>query len=152
MGQPSDPSKPSAKSFECTKCGGTNHNPKYCRWKGRSDPRESRGASSHNRVGAITKKPKDGTRESEISEVLEDAMTTMHTVTISRSYVCLGPILTTKVNLEGIPVKASVDTGSTSTIVSLKFLVEALSKRNQTSPLLSGASVLSNGSSTLVHY
>ena len=145
-GQSSVPVKgpqPSTKSFKCTKCGGTNHTAKYCRWRGRSEPGEARGASqtaaqaSQNRVGAITEKsdepkqPENSTREAEIGAALEDAMTTMHTVTTSQSDARLGPTLTTEVKLEGIPVKALVDTGSPSTIVSLKFLVEALAKQKK---------------------
>ena len=71
--------------------------------------------ASQNRVGAITEKsdepkqPENCTREVEISEVLENAMATMHTV---QSDTCLGPTLTTEVKLEGVSVKALVDTGS----------------------------------------
>lgn len=55
-------------------------------------------------------------------------MTTMHTVTTSQSDICLGPTSSTEVELEGVPVKALVDTGSPTTIVSLKFLILWLNK------------------------
>ena len=58
-------------------------------------------------------------------------MTTMHTVTTSQSDAHLGPTLTAKVKLEGIPVNALVDTGSPTTIVSLKFLIDALAKQKK---------------------
>ena len=58
-------------------------------------------------------------------KVLENAMATV------QSDTCLGPSLTTEVKLEGVSVKALVDTGSPSTIVSLKFLVDALAKQKK---------------------
>ena len=145
-GQPSAPAKvsqPSTRPFKCSKCGSTNHIAKYCRWRGRSEPGEARGASqpamqaSQNRVGAITEKPDEPkqpenyTRETEINEALDNAMTTMHTVTTSQSDAHLGPALTAKVKLEGIPVNALVDTDSPSTIVSLKLLIDALAKQKK---------------------
>ena len=144
-GQPSDAkvSQPSTRPFKCSKCGGTNHIVKYCRWRGRSEPGEARGASqpaaqaSQNRVGAITEKPDEPkqpencTREAEINKALDNAMTTMHTVTTSQSDAHLGPTLTAKVKLEGIPVSALVDTSSPTTIVSLKFLIDALAKQKK---------------------
>ena len=144
--QPSAPAKvsqPSTRPFKCSKCGGTNHIAKYCRWRGRSEPGEARGASqsaaqaSQNRVGAITEKPDEPkqpencTREAEINKVLDNAMTTMHTVTTSQSDAHLGPTLTAKVKLEGVPINALVDTGSPTTIVSLKFLIDALAKQKK---------------------
>ena len=60
----------------------------------------------------------------EINKALENVMHAMHTVTISQSDTCLGSTLTTEVKLEGVPVKALVDTGSPTTIVSLKFLID----------------------------
>ena len=132
--------QPSAKPFECTKCGGTNHSARYCRMKGRFEPREARGASqpgaqaTQSRVGTITEERKpsgDSTREAEISAALGDAMTTMHTVTTSQSDAHLGPTLTAEVSLEGVPVKALVDTGSPSTIVSLKCLIDSLAKQKK---------------------
>ena len=58
-------------------------------------------------------------------------MTTMHTVTTSQSDTCLGPTLTTEVKLEGVPVKAIVDTGSPTTTVLLKFLIDTLAKQKK---------------------
>ena len=55
-------------------------------------------------------------------------MTTMHTVTTSQSDAHLGPTLTAKVKLKGIPINAL---GSPTTTVSLKFLIDALAKQKK---------------------
>ena len=56
-------------------------------------------------------------------------LVTMHTVTpVIGSNAPLGPVLTTQVELKGSPVTALIDTGSQVTIISLKFLIEALEK------------------------
>ena len=49
----------------------------------------------------------------------------MHTeMPVMESDAPLGPVLTTKVELEGSRVTALIDTGSPVTVVSLKFLIE----------------------------
>ena len=54
----------------------------------------------------------------------------MHMVmSTAENKTSLGPVLTTDVELEGSCVKALIDTGSPVTIVSLKFLLEALKKQ-----------------------
>ena len=63
-------------------------------------------------------------------------MTTILCILLLPVTLGLGPTLTIEVKLEGIPVKALVKTGSPSTIMSLKFLINALvNRRNPTSPL-----------------
>lgn len=53
----------------------------------------------------------------------------MYTMTsVIENDASLGPVLTTEVELEGSCVKALIDTGYPVTIVSLKFLVDALKK------------------------
>ena len=69
---------------------------------------------------------------SEVDEALTGVMTTMHTITPSKDDVCLGPTLTTEVDVEGSPVKALVDTGSPSTLMSLDFLLKVLAKQRKT--------------------
>ena len=123
-------SSPLTKSTKCLKCGGTNHLAKHCRWRGRAEPGQARGSGKSaqtTRVGALVppgeqvkKQPKS--RETEVDEALAGVVTTMHIITPSKDDVCLGPTITTEVELEGSPVKVLVDTGSPSTIVSLDFL------------------------------
>ena len=71
--------------------------------------------------------------DAELDQALTDISTTMHTITLQESDVAaqLGPTLTSEIQFEGCPVKALLDTGSPSTIVSLEFLLEMLAKQKK---------------------
>ena len=71
-------------------------------------------------------------QDAEIDAALSEAAATMDTVTPGKGTCTrLGRVLTVEVELEGTPVKALLDTGSPVTIVSLKFLMDALSRQRQ---------------------
>ena len=125
--------------LECTKCGGTNHTARYCRWRGRAEPAEARGGKGNSRnvsVRALVPPKEDNQshqRKAELDEALTEMVTTMHTITSQeeKGGVELGPTLMSEVQLEGCPVNALLDTGSPVSIVSLKFLLEALAKQRK---------------------
>ena len=155
--RPSQPTSERRPLLECTRCGGTNHTARYCRYRGRAEPSEARGAGKGNsRDGSVRVEPteargagrgnsRDGRvralvpprqgqqRRAELNQALSDIVTTMHTITSQedKSGVELGPTLTSKVQLEGCPVDALLDTGSPASIVSLEFLLEALAKQKK---------------------
>ena len=49
-GVPPRPTLGQNRSFKCTKCGGTNHTAKYCRWRGRASPRACRALTITHRT------------------------------------------------------------------------------------------------------
>ena len=135
--KPSQPTSHRKPLLECTKCGGTNHTARYCRYRGRAEPAEARGAgrgnSRNGSVRALVPPKQDGERKAELDRALSDIVTTMHTITSQeeKGGLELGPTLTSKVQLEGCPVDALLDTGSPASIVSLEFLLEALAKQRK---------------------
>ena len=69
-------------------------------------------------------------QEAEVDVALAEAAATIHGVqSPGETDACLGPILMVEVECEGTPTKALVDTGSPVTIVSLKFLINALARQ-----------------------
>ena len=116
--KPSQPASDRKLLLECTKCGGTNHTAWYCRYRGRAEPAEARGAergkSRNGSVRALVPPKQDHQRKAELDKALSDIMTTMHTITSQeeKGGVELGPTLMSKVQLEGCPVDALLDTGS----------------------------------------
>ena len=68
--------------LECTKCGGTNHTARYCRYRGRAEPVEARGAgrggSRNGSVRALVPPKEDEQRKAELDKALSDIVTTMH--------------------------------------------------------------------------
>ena len=66
-----------------------------------------------------------------MEEALSGAVATLHGVTPNEGSKesRLGPIITSVVNFEGLPVKALLDTGSPVSIVSLGLAVKALAKQ-----------------------
>ena len=125
------------KLLECKKCGGTNHTAKYCRWRGHAEPAEARGGEKNPTRTVKTLVHQDKNRsqlwDAELDQALTDISTTMHTITLQESDVAaqLGPTLTSEIQFEGCLVKALLDTGSPSTIVSLEFLLEMLAKQKK---------------------
>ena len=70
-------------------------------------------------------------QEAEVEEALSGAVATLHGVTTKEGFKegRLGPIITSVVNFEGLPVKALLDTGSPVSMVSLELAVRALAKQ-----------------------
>ena len=144
-----NPNRTSSSRFNpCFKCGSPGHIAKYCRKKGRAAPVETPGKNS--RVASIT--PSGATAPSDLAakherivqlreelkaaeadEALSKVTATMHSIipTAENTSAELGPVLTTKLSLEGSPVNALLDTGSPVTIVSLEFLLQALAKQRK---------------------
>ena len=131
--------RPSASksSGQCFSCGATGHFQRQCPMRGRGLPREARG--SKDKVATIVlhkDSPQVAVTEDEwqdraVDRALEETCVTLHGVeppTKTDPGDNLGTIPTTEVHIEGVPAKALVDTGSPTTIISLPFLLEVLSK------------------------
>ena len=67
--------------------------------------------------------------ESLVAATNEATLCGISSTTDTKGYTELGPSITADVELEGIPIKALLDTGSPVTIVSLEFIIEALLKK-----------------------
>lgn len=143
-------------SIRCFSCGSTGHIARQCRWRGSRSSEEARGrnrSSTDSKVAAISvnegtqqsKKVKDTQetvaelrrklREAEVEEALTEVVATLHGVSPKEvdHNVCLGPTITALVTFEGTPVRASLDTGSPVTIVSLGFALGAMAKQRNPS-------------------
>ncbi len=138
---------------KCYHCGSQGHLIRQCPHRGKGGQRETPGRGHPpiredrrvaNLVPAQGGQTLESTRETtaelrrrlqaaEVSDALTEAAATMHVITPGkvREDARLGPTPTAKVELEGNPVVALLDTGSPVTIVSLKFLVETLAKQRQ---------------------
>ena len=70
-------------------------------------------------------------QEAEVDESLSEVVATMRVLKSANGDEgnSLGPTLSAWVEFEGIPVEALLDTGSPVTIVSMRFLLEALAKQ-----------------------
>ena len=70
-------------------------------------------------------------QEAEVDESLPEAVATMRVLKSANGEdgTSLRPTLSAEVEFEGSPVKALLDTGSPVTIVSMKFLLQALAKQ-----------------------
>ena len=130
---------------KCYHCGSTNHILRDCPLKGRSAPREATGnsrsvSSAQTRVVTATTAG-DKSRETTSEENLQDCLghtidqvvATLHGVKAQQVMpsVVLGPTLTSEVSLEGVPVKALLDTGSPISIVSLEVFLKACAQNRQ---------------------
>ena len=136
----------------CYHCHGTGHFQKNCPLRGRAAPEESRGRNSgagqkdmQRRVAALVADPdrdcqqkqervmelRRALQEAEVDESLSEAVATMRVLKSAKGEdgTSLGPTLTADVEFEGSPVQALLDTGSPVTIVSMKFLLQALAKQ-----------------------
>ena len=147
---------------KCYHCGGTNHILRDCPLKGRSAPREATGnsrsvSSALTRVVTASKdnsvpgkdvrvvtataggKSQETTSEEHLpdclSNTIDQVVATLHGVEPQQVMpsVVLGPTLTSEVSLEGVPVKALLDTGSPISIVSLEVFLKACAQNRQSS-------------------
>ena len=145
-------SRDKAGGARCYHCHGTAHFQKNCPMRGRAAPEESRGRNSGavpKRVAALVatdeldvdhdRKQKQqrvvdlrrALQEVEVDESLSEVVATMKVLKSANEDEgnSLGPTLSACVEFEGIPVEALLDTGSPVTIVSMRFLLEALAKQ-----------------------
>ena len=139
----------------CFHCDGAGHFARHCPLRGRAAPIESPGPKQGNlyrneprKVATIAvseeevaarQKQKQKTvaelrqqlQEAELEESLARVTATMHVLRPEgrRDDLSLGPALTAEVNFEGTPIRAFLDTGSPVTVVSLRFLLQALAKQ-----------------------
>ena len=130
---------------KCYHCGGTNHILRDCPLKGRSAPREATGnsrsvSSAQTRVVTATTagdKSQETTSEEHLQDCLghtiDQVVATLHGVKPQQVMpsVVLGPTLTSEVSLEGVPVKALLDTGSPISIVSLEVFLKTCAQNRQ---------------------
>ena len=68
-------------------------------------------------------------QEAERSLTISEVATRLHGIEVEPREV--GPVLTVEVQMEGVPVRALIDTGSPATIIDLEFLVNALAKKHE---------------------
>ena len=137
----------SAKS--CFNCGSKRHLAYQCPEHGRSKPVESRSKHQphkrqNNNVATLLPQAEDceqlkekvaelrrQLQEAERSLTISEVATCLHRIEVEPREVQLGPVLTVVVQMEGVPVRALIDTGSPATIVDLEFLVNALAKTRE---------------------
>ena len=108
----------------CYHCRGTAHFQKNCPMRGRAAPEV---AGKQQRVVDFRR----ALQEVEVDESLSEVVATMRVLKSANGDEgnSLGPTLSACVVFEGIPVEALLDTGSPVTIVSMRFLLEALAKQ-----------------------
>ena len=127
----------SKSSGQCFSCGSTGHFQKQCPMHRRGLPRESRGP--REKIATIVShedSPPQTVTEGEwqdsiVDKAIDEVSVTLHGVEPPAKLepgISLGTIPTTEVCIEGVPATALVDTGSPTTIVSLLFLLDVLSK------------------------
>ena len=143
-------------SNQCYHCHGTGHFQRNCPLRGRAAPEEvpghNPGAESKTtpkRVAALVAtgdtdlhldrqrkqervlELRRALQEAEFDESMSDAVATMRVLKSANGDKrnSLGPTLSAHVEFEGSPVKALLDTGSPVTIVSMRFLLQALAKQ-----------------------
>ena len=131
--------RPPKSGRECFNCGMEGHLARACPYpKQPKSPREAQGrkekvmsavtsddsrASKEQRVEELRKQ----LREAEMAAAVENTAGRLSMVTASEGTVSqLGPTIFTSVEVNGIPTKALVDTGSPATIISLKFVLMVL--------------------------
>ena len=145
-GQHGDRSRQNSKFGDrsrCFTCGRSGHFAKQCPQRSKSKSSEAPGrslrsgysstvaqvASHDDNQGESRKNNVRQSQENELDDALTRVTATMHGIVTDNSErnAQLGPIPITNVMLEGVETEALLDTGSPVTIVSLPFLLEALS-------------------------
>ena len=126
--------------IKCRKCGMYGHYKRNCRYMTSSREREAHGRSNSaaNTVTAVMTTPvsgqsaqqrvlalKEQLREAEKEAAIEEAAARMNAITTGRKGT-LGPIPTAAIHVNGVTTRALLDTGSPSTIASLKFVMKVL--------------------------
>ena len=131
---------------KCYYCRGQEHITKNCPVKGRAVPVESLGWRGGNVGSPRTTTLKslvaggDSMSSTWVEELrhtlceaqLENKIATIYGVVPDRDerdVTILGPTPTVDITIEGVPVRAMIDTGSPITLVSLEFLLETLAKQ-----------------------
>ena len=98
--------------------------------KGRRQDEERKPEQKQSRVAELRKQLQLAeVEESLVAETNEATLCGISSTTDTKGYTELGPSITADVELEGIPIKTLLDTGSPVTIVSLEFIIEALLKK-----------------------
>ena len=121
----------------CHGCGGTGHYIRQCPYN-RAVTKEAKG-QSRNKIATLVPgseipggTPTSGEvqwQDDAVDKVLDHTLVTLHGLKPTPAAVdgvVLGPTPTTTILVEGTPAEALLDTGSPVTIVSLDFLVKAL--------------------------
>ena len=124
----------------CHGCGGTGHYIHQCPYH-RTIPKEAK-EQSRNKAATLVPNPRTKERvslptdvkwqDAAVEQVLNDTLVTLRGVkptSVEVERVILGPTPITTVQIEGMPAEALLDTRSPVTIVSLDYLVKALTRR-----------------------
>ena len=133
----------------CFNCGSKRHLAYQCLERGRSKPVESRSkhqphkrqndnvvtllpqAEDYEQLKEKVAELRRQLQEAERSLTISEVATRLHGIEVEPREAQLGPVLTVEVQMEGVPVRALIDTGSPATIVDLEFLVNALAKKRE---------------------
>ena len=147
---------PGRAGLRCYQCHSSGHFAKNCPMRGRGAPAESRGRNAgagrrdaQKKVATIVVSDeveketelrcrrqrvaelRRALQEAEVDEYLSEVVATMRVLKTGEreDESTLGPTLAKEVLFEGVPVRALLDTGSPVTIMSLSFLLKALTQQ-----------------------